>query len=84
MSRYKRKKQLGDISPEQKDNLKKQAKAAADKVAQKGATAASKALAYLNDGDNMNKVLKVAGCFGLFLFGFIIGKRRGKKKAMGI
>ena len=83
MSRKRNKKQLGNISAEQKNALKAQAKAAADKVAQKGATAASKALAYLNEGDNMNKALKVAGCFGLFLFGFIIGKRRGKQKAMG-
>ena len=81
MAKKNKRKQLGEITTEQKAALKSQAKAAADKAAQKGIAAANRALAYLNEGDNMNKVLKVAGCFGLFLFGFLIGKRRGKLKA---
>ncbi|MBO7477522.1 MAG: hypothetical protein J6U04_06265 [Salinivirgaceae bacterium] len=81
MSKKKNKKQLGDISPEQKEQLKAKAKAAADKVKQKSADAANRALTYLNEGDNMGKVLKAAGCVGLFVFGFILGKRRGKQQS---
>ncbi|MBO4601565.1 MAG: hypothetical protein J5651_00200 [Salinivirgaceae bacterium] len=81
MAKKNKQKQLGEITAAQKNELKAQAKAAAGKVAQKGADAANRALAYLNEGDNMNKVLRVAGCVGLFLFGFLVGKRRGKMKA---
>ena len=63
MSKKKNKKQLGDISPEQKEQLKAKAKAAADKVKQKSADAANRALTYL------------------FVFGFILGKRRGKQQS---
>lgn len=79
MSKKKNKKQLGNISAEQKAQLKANAKAVGSKVAQKGANAASRALTYLNDDEHLNKVLKTAGCAGLFLFGFILGKRRGKQ-----
>ena len=82
-TRTKQKRAIGEITDAQKNELKQSAKAAADKAKQKAADAAGRALAYLNDGDNMGKVLRVAGYAGLFLFGFLIGKRRGKRKAMG-
>ena len=81
MSKKKNSKKLGEITAEQKEQLKANAKAAADKMAQKGVDTANRALAYLNEGENMNKVLRVVGCTALFLFGFIIGKRRGKRQS---